>query len=55
MVQAILNNRGIKQAIEKKLLIIDPPMQDKQLQPASLDMCVDSVEDYARIDGGKRH
>ena len=40
----ILTDRGIRAAITAGLIKIDPPLEGKQLQPASIDFCLDHIE-----------
>ncbi len=40
-----LSDRGIRQALEQKILVFDPPLEDGQIQPASIDLLFDHVED----------
>ena len=39
----ILTDRGIKAAITAGFIKIDPPLEEKQLQPASIDLCLDHI------------
>ena len=41
-----LSDRGIKQAVERGLLSFNPPLEDRQIQPASVDLLLDEVVDF---------
>lgn len=40
----LLSDQGIRQAFQEGLLTLTPPLQDNQLQPASLDLCIEHVQ-----------
>lgn len=44
-----LSDRGIKQAVEQGLLSFNPSLEDRQIQPASIDLLLDEVVDYFPI------
>lgn len=44
-----LTDRGIRQALERGLLRFDPPLEDRQIQPASIDLLFDSIEDVVPL------
>lgn len=45
-----LTDRGIRQAIERGLIAFDPPLEDYQIQPATVDLCFDSVDSMVSMD-----
>lgn len=45
-----LTDRGIRQALDSGLLKFYPPLEDRQIQPASLDLLLDSVVENFPID-----
>lgn len=45
-----LTDRGIRQAVERGFLRFDPPLEDRQVQPASVDLFLDSFEGVFRTE-----
>lgn len=41
-----LSDRGIKQAVERGLIAFNPPLEDRQVQPASVDLILEEVVDF---------
>lgn len=45
-----LTDRGIRQAIERGMLEFDPPLEERQIQPASVDLFFDKIEELWPLD-----
>ena len=49
MVMYYLNDRGIKEAVKNGFIDFQPKLEDSQIQPASIDLFFDGVEDYSQV------
>jgi dCTP deaminase len=50
-----LSDRGIQQAVEQGLVRFNPPLEDKQIQPASIDLLLDDIEETFPLQGFEKH
>ncbi len=45
----MLNDKGIKQAVKKGILAFEPKLREDQIQPASIDLFYEGIDDYEEI------
>lgn len=44
--KCMLNDKGIKQAVKKGILNFEPKLRDEQIQPTSIDLFYEKIDDY---------
>ena len=47
--KCMLNDKGIKQAVKKGILNFEPKLRDEQIQPTSIDLFYEKIDDYEEI------